>query len=257
MSKFEKFQFDNFILDEYNQPYVEGWENNSSIDAVQEEEKAEKEEPQAEPLQEEVLPQPEEVKVSEPPAPVYPEEEVITFSEEEVQAKEKEAHDKGYGEGYAEGYEKAKAEAEQMHDALLSEINNRLMILLSDNKQQEDASDNRIIEISQNVIQKLVPILEAKMAQKLVKEFLEKNFASFKDEDKLAFYFHPEVLPFVQEEIAKLANKNDFEGKISLHKDESMLPSDCRVEWESGGVERNGRQMLEKANKILEANKHK
>ena len=254
MSKFEKFQFDNFILDEYNQPYVEGWENNSSINTT-EEEKTEEQAP--EPAQEAVVVQPEEVKVPEPPAPLFSEEEVITFSEEEMQEKEKEAHGRGYEEGYAAGQEKAKAEAENMHDALLSEINNRLMILLSDNKQQEDALDNRIIEISQSVIQKLVPILEAKMAQNLVKDFLEKNFASFKDEDRLAFYFHPEVLPFVQEEIAKLANKNDFEGKISLHKDENMQTSDCRVEWESGGVERNGKQMLDKINKILEANKHK
>ena len=50
----------------------------------------------------------------------------------------------------------------------------------------------------------------------------------------------------------KLANANDFEGKISLHKDASMAPGDCRIEWKNGGIERSSHKMLEKIDNLLD-----
>ena len=49
--------------------------------------------------------------------------------------------------------------------------------------------------------------------------------------------------------LSKLANKNDYEGKISVHKDADMGLSDCRVEWKNGGVERNSSKII---NKIMD-----
>ncbi len=256
MVKYQKFAFDNFILDEDNQPYAEDWENTHiAVEPPAEETEAEQvpqEELEAETAAEvvsEPAPEPEPQKEPEPEII----EDIITFTEEEVAEKENKART----EGYEAGYQQAKSEQQEERNHLLSEINNKLMMLSADMSSQNKNADNQVIALCKEIMHKLVPVVEKAQAEKLVKAFLEKNFSQFKDESKLAFYFNPEALPYVQEEISHLANIHDYEGKISLHKDAAMAVSDCRVEWENGGVERNSAKMLAKTDKIFDANTSK
>lgn len=255
MVKYQKFAFDNFILDEDNHPFSEDWENSHiEVEEPIEEDKAEEaaQEKQAEAeIVQEVVSEPEKEPEKEPAPEII--EDIITYTEEEVAEKENKAR----SEGYEAGYKQAKSEQEAERNKLLSEINNHLMMLSADMDSRDKAENNQIISLSKEIIHKLIPVIEKTQAEKLVKSFLEKNFSQFKNESKLAFYFHPETIPYVQEEIARLANIHDYEGKISLHKDEKMQVSDCRVEWENGGVERNSTKMLDKTDKIFEANTSK
>lgn len=233
MVEFRKFQFDNFVI---------GEERPS--------------EPETAEIVPDVVVEPvvEDVSFSEPKTIVEAEaEEIKTYSEEELAARVREAEEKAY----ENGFEAARSETEDRNTALLEEINNRLLMLAANAGEQECALENQAVDIARAAIHKLVPVLEKENSQALVKDFLKENFRNFKDEAKLAFYFNPEMLPFVQETIAALANKHDFEGKISLHKDNTLALSDCRVVWENGGVERDSNKMLEKVDNLLEENRQK
>ena len=233
MVEFRKFQFDNFVI---------GEERPS--------------EPEAAEIVPDVVVEPvvEDVSFSEPKTIVEAEaEEIKTYSEEELAARVREAEEKAY----ENGFKAARSETEARNTALLEEINNRLLMLAANAGEQECALENQAVDIARAAIHKLVPVLEEENSQALVKDFLKENFRNFKDEAKLAFYFNPEMLPFVQETIAALANKHDFEGKISLHKDNTLALSDCRVVWENGGVERDSNKMLEKVDNLLEENRQK
>ena len=104
------------------------------------------------------------------------------------------------------------------------------------------------------VLQKILPNLSNEHAVEILNRFLEDNFANFRTEPKLSFFFNPEIAPSMQQQIAKLAHIQDFEGKISLHKDNNLALSDCRIEWENGGVGRSSDKLLEKVNNLLEEN---
>lgn len=232
MGQFQKFQFDNFVIGEDNQL-------------------------QKEPAAEALLVEPETIE-AERIVPETPEvrdaivEEIISYSEEEVAAKEKLAEERGYELGFKTAQEGFEAQ----NSRLLEEINNRLLMLAANVGSKECELENQALEIARTAIGKLVPVIEKENAVALVNDFLVKNFKNFKNEAKLAFYFNPEIIPQVQENIARLANIHDFEGKIALHKDASLAVSDCRIEWENGGVERNGAKMLEKIDNILDENTH-
>ena len=91
----------------------------------------------------------------------------------------------------------------------------------------------------------------------MIKKFLEDNFKNFSQESKLSFYFNSAVIAQAQQILANLARKYDFEGKITLHKDDSLGKSDCRVEWENGGVERNSSGLQAEVKELLEADSSK
>ena len=86
----------------------------------------------------------------------------------------------------------------------------------------------------------------------LVDKFLQDNFNNFKYNEKLSFYINPDIISYIQDSIVKLANSNDFEGKISIHKDSSLERCACRVEWENGGVEYSPDKQLEQIGQMLD-----
>ena len=84
-----------------------------------------------------------------------------------------------------------------------------------------------------------------------IKSFLSDNFANFAAQDTLSFAFHPDAVALVANSLGRLAEQNDFEGKISVHKDVSLGLSDCRVEWKSGGVERKVSSTIDKVKSLI------
>lgn len=224
MSGFKKFQFDNFVIGEEVRHAVTDKEE--KIPTVE-----------AEPINEEI---------TVPIPPIV--EEIKTYSAEEVEEQVRLAEERGYENGFKAASEGIDAQ----NTRLWEEINTRLMMLVAASGDRDNEVEGQMLEILQSALHKIIPTLEAEKSAEIVNNFLTGNFARFKDEAKLAFYFHPETIGFVQENIARLANIHDFEGKISLHKDKLLGVADCRIEWENGGLERSSDKMLEKIDKTLE-----
>lgn len=223
MGSFKKFEFDNFIIAEDEEPEIEA--------AVAIYESAE---------DEFVSFEPEPLVVAEP--------EVKTYSAEELEKAQRIAEQTGYEKGY-----KAKdCEVEQEVSRSLESINIKLLDIITSREQQQIELEKSFMQLNLEVINKLIPGLNQEMAVEILNRFLADNFPNFKNEAKLSFYLHPEVVGKVQEQIAHLAHIHDFEGKISLHKGENLGIADCKVEWENGGVERNSHKILEKIDNLLE-----
>ncbi len=171
-----------------------------------------------------------------------------TYSQEELDEKLQIASQAGYEKGFKSSQEGLEAIAANA----LTEINSKLLHIITDADSSKTQIERQSLDLVTNIVQKLIPSLVAEEAKNIVNKFIADNFNNFKNEAKLSFYIHPDIISYVQENISKLANSHDFEGKIALHKDAKLGVSDCRIEWESGGVERNAAQMLDKVDAILE-----
>ena len=235
MVAYKKFEFDNFIIDDDDDTVVvENIDSDSNINAFSSE---------IEPIVEiETKP---EVEITPEPEPVV---EVITFNEEEMNVAKMQAEQIGYDKGYQAKSE----ETENMTAGLLLELNNKLSELFSAQEKMQQKLEQDFMALNRAVLQKLLPELSEEHAIDILNRFLENNFANFRTEAKLSFFFNPEIAPSMQQQIAKLARVQDFEGKISLHKDATLSLADCRVEWENGGVSRSSDKLLEKVNNLLE-----
>lgn len=229
MSGYKKYEFDNFVLDD----------DRAEVATPA----AEVATPEEEPT-ETAVSTPEVVEtVPEPQAVVAP-----TYSEEEMNAAKTAAQKLGYEEGYRAKTE----EIDNQTTGLLVELDKHIGDLLSQKEQLQKELERDFMELNLAVIKKLLPHISQEHAEEILTQFLNENFANFKSEAKLSFYFNPDIIGKMQAQIANLARINDFEGKIALHKDASLGVSDCRVEWENGGVQSGSDKLLEKVNNLLE-----
>lgn len=230
MAQYQKFMFDNFVI---------SCDENQSI---------------AEPLSDpqstatEILPELEPVET----AAVPPQEEKLPvetfYSQEQLDAAIRSAEERGY----EHGFKAAAADSDNKEQELLASLNNRLITFFADAELCRRQNEQQALAVAVAAVQKLLPTLEPQVAEAEVTAFLSLNFPAFCKEAALSFSFNPEMAALFPEVISKLADRNDFEGKIAIHKDASLGLSDCRVEWKNGGVERNSHKMLEKITDMLD-----
>ena len=229
MSGYKKYEFDNFVLDDEREvvltPVTEVTASEEEISASE-------------------VKEPEVVEVEPEPVVV----EVPTYSEEEMSAAKAESEKMGYEQGYRAKTE----EIDNQTTGLLVELDKHIGELLAQKEQLQKELEQDFMALNLAVIKKLLPHISQEHAEEILTQFLHENFANFKSEAKLSFYFNPDIIGKMQAQIANLARINDFEGKIALHKDSSLGLSDCRVEWDNGGVQSGSDKLLEKVNNLLE-----
>lgn len=181
-------------------------------------------------------------------AEVEPEEIIVSYTQEELDKKVRIAEQNGY----EKGYKTSQSEIENQTMGVLSDLNNKLMAIVANSECVQCESEKSYIVLAKDMLKKLIPSLLDEHAVEIVNKFIAENFKNFQNEAKLSFYIHPDIISCIQENIAKLANSHDFEGKIALHKDSKLGLSDCRVEWENGGVTKNAHKLIEKMDNLLD-----
>ncbi len=246
MAEYQKYMFDNFEVS--NVAKREEYEESSSFENKETESNLPEEDV------EDVI---EDTTISEaiaPQEPVVETAEIIntepTYSKEELDAAVKLAEEKAYEKGVSE----AMSEENKKHDLLLEDISNRLREIFVNFDKKAMEIENSSLHFAVELLRKLLPTLEQKQAEAEVKNFMAHNFANFAAQETLSFAFNPETISLVSDSIGRLAEQNDFEGKIAVHKDTSLGPSDCRIEWKSGGVERKVSASLDKIEDLIENN---
>ncbi len=163
--------------------------------------------------------------------------------------------DTAVGAAELKGYERGKNEAmsslEKTQQEILQQMLLSLQELVNEQKHLSQEVETSAMQIAIQAINKILPTLEHDVAKKEVEAFLSGNFGNFCKETNLSFSFHPDMAIQIAPLLSKLADKNDFEGKISVHKDINLGLSDCRVEWKNGGVERSSGKIIDKIKGLI------
>lgn len=236
MAQYQKFMFDNFVISCDDEKCVA-----EPLDDIETE------------LEKEAEPAVETVETVE--AEVEPEakeesgeEKTPGYSQEELDAAVKAAEEKGF----EKGFNAASTDNQKLQQSVLEELSSRVMTLVAGQDEARRQDEQSALKLAVELVRKLLPSLEADVAKAEIEAFLSDNFAQFRREKSLSFSFHPDMAALVAPLLSKLAEKNDFEGKIAVHKDINLGLSDCRVEWRNGGVERSTEQVLHNVEELLD-----
>lgn len=248
MAQYQKYMFDNFVISDDDETSIA-----EPLDA--ENMVTETVEPKSEIAEAQVA----EVQSAEPEAAqeqetqqfaaleLEPEPKAPSYSQDELDAAVSAAEERSY----EKGFNAATADVQKQQQAVLEEINSKLLSLLAEQDNSYRQDEQNALKFALGLVRKLLPNLEADVAKEEVEAFLSDNFAKFKGEKSLSFSFNPKMAANIAPLLSKLAEKNDFEGKIAVHKDINLGLSDCAVEWKNGGVTRSTEQILDNVENLL------
>jgi len=182
----------------------------------------------------EVLPEPE---PEEPPPPPEP-----TFSQEEMH----ETRHQGWLEGRAAG----EADAMERNERRLADTIERLTHALEGLAGSQHASLGRVerqaTELALGLVRKLFPAFVQRSGTVEIQALIADALSLAQEQPKLALRCAPDMTQAIEPILTEAAARSGFEGRLSVRGDPDLTETDCRIEWNEGGMDRDtGRLMHE------------
>ena len=185
----------------------------------------------------------------EPPQPTLSERDLV------------EAKAAAFAEGEAHGREAALAEASGSVEQRCSELLEQITAALPDSLRAEEtaysAACRESLALAKATFKKLFPRLEQQAALAEVEALVETSLAQLRQEPRIVLRLPDALLDPMRDRLDDLTHSQGFEGKVVLLADPELGPSDVRVEFADGGMERCAKQLWsEIESRILEAGAH-
>ncbi len=156
------------------------------------------------------------------------------FTEEQLIVAKMQAQQQGKVEGAKEA---TQALAEQANRALAA-----IAAACEKLASQEDAREVQQMmsatKIAMRIAHKLMPQFAERYSLQEIERVIMKAVEARRDEPRIAITVPTMHLETLRLNIDQLAHERGFAGKVILLSDDSMAPSDVRVEWADGGAER-------------------
>ncbi len=170
------------------------------------------------------------------------------FSEKDLA----EARSEGFAAGQAAGSEEARRATDHAAAEALSALAGHFETAAAQLAEANDKRVRRAIEIAVLVLRKMFPELSRRNALIETEALIGQCLAQLPDEPRVVIRVADALLDPLNEQIAALAEKAGFEGKMVLLAEESLSASDVRVEWADGGAERDTECLWAEIEQVLE-----
>ena len=162
------------------------------------------------------------------------EEEVPTFSEEELQA----ARELAYQEGMQAGLQEAMNGIEKQVSATLEVVGATLGRIDEQQKCANDMIARETVDLAIAALEKLLPQFAREGGAAEVEGFVQGILTQILEEPRIAVTVSEELAGKLKRNMIDLARKIGFDGAIVVVGDASLGPADCCIKWSEGNAER-------------------
>ena len=150
--------------------------------------------------------------------------------------------DQARAEAFEEGRMKALIDHESTDSHRLSTAIERLADSIAHLGQSEEIRAHAFQACAMNValstIRKIMPDLARRFGRQEIEAVIAEALSEQHDEPRLVFRVPDPFFEPAAEQVAELARQRGYAGKTVILADNALGPSDCRIEWADGGVER-------------------
>ncbi len=154
---------------------------------------------------------------------------------------------KAFTEGEARGREAALAEIngslESRSGALLEQLAGQLPDLVRAEQEAFLSANRECLALATAALRKLFPSFEPQDALQEIEALLEESLAQLRQEPRIVVRLQDAQLDPLKGKLDDLTHRHGFEGKVVLLADAELGPSDVRIEFADGGIERCARQL--------------
>lgn len=156
------------------------------------------------------------------------------FSTEEIDA----AKAAAYAEGEAAGREAAYGEHQHNLEQALEMIAHQLAQVAAGEQRAQVAARTEATELAVAIARKLAGRLIEMQPMDQVEALVLRCMDDMRDEPRLVIRANEAVVQMLDAKVDQLVSQSGFGGKVALVPDETMGPTDCRINWADGSAER-------------------
>ncbi|NTU76199.1 MAG: hypothetical protein HGA90_00025 [Alphaproteobacteria bacterium] len=171
-----------------------------------------------------------------------------TFTEEQLDAAKQEAHQTGFSEG-----KKAMlASQEQAQNTLFSKLQQQLGQLTEASSEQWQIQSQQMQEVALIIARKVIPNYVTRQGLDEIQALIAQVISEMAHEPRLVVRVGEAQFDTVSVKIKEITDRQAYSGKVVVLAEESLGPSDCRVEWADGGIERDLATFWQELDRIVE-----
>ena len=179
-----------------------------------------------------------------------PEEEIQTFTEDELDAARDESFEAGKDTGIREAADAIETKINDALGIISANIDDLFKRQTIGNAETFADAVNIAVAISRKCFPHLNEIHGLGEVEAMVREVL----AEVLEEPRVLIHLNPEIKETLGLRIDEIAKDSNFEGQIILLEDEEMASGDCRINWSSGSAERDAASIWSRIDEIVEQN---
>jgi flagellar assembly protein FliH len=165
----------------------------------------------------------------------------IDSSGKVINPEAEQARAEGYESGHEAGYAKAKGEIESDLTAVLAVLNVRLAEISERQQAAYEFVTSSTVSLVKAIAHKIIPQVVAKYGDEEVLVFVTDALKGLKSQGAVTVIVNPALQEAVQ---AKVKEHLTDKLQISVTTDETLDRSDCKVNWDDGGVEQIRSRLL-------------
>jgi flagellar biosynthesis/type III secretory pathway protein FliH len=171
-------------------------------------------------------------------------EEIIapTFSEAELDAAKKLAHQAGFQQGYDEGLGVGKGEKAERDQAIadcLQVIASKLEHYKEQYQTSLDQTSQQTNKLALSIAKKLVGAQLAQHSEESVQTLLREYLPDLMQKPAIIISLHPDLNDALSETIKTTLDHSGFSGDISINPDASLGAHDITLSWDDGKIEQH------------------
>ncbi|MDE3016674.1 MAG: hypothetical protein KGI29_07150 [Pseudomonadota bacterium] len=176
------------------------------------------------------------------------------FNDEEVKTAEREAYKKGFLEGTQEGKKQSETEQSAANRAIeetLGTFMGAVALIFADYRKTALALRGQMPKLALVIARKVAgPALEQN-APAVIEDVALRACEALTAEPKIAITVHESLGDALERRLQEIALRLPTATHIIIQRDPNMPASDCRIEWQHGGMERDTERLWQQVEKAM------
>ena len=108
--------------------------------------------------------------------------------------------------------------------------------------------------VSRAITAKLFPSINTEKGFPEIEKLIYIALGEILEEPRVKIQIHPALIEQLSERINQISENTHFEGRILIFANEKIEQGDCKIEWSSGGAERNVKDIMSEIDDIINTN---
>lgn len=163
-----------------------------------------------------------------------------------------EARATALAQGRQEGMADAMASIEQQISVTVDGLFNKLGQLFRDHEQWTRGVHRESIELATSIMRRLAPELVRGSELPQIEKVINDAFQFLTEQPKVIVRVAAELEEPLRDKVHLMASRVGYEGDVMLVGDPELAPTDCRISWSAGAVERSIEETWQQIDELVE-----